>query len=49
MFTAAKTMAKKPNIFETSKTLTDELARAAMIAPTIITDEIALVTDIKGV
>ena len=27
----------------------EELARAAIIAPTIITEEIALVTDIKGV
>ena len=28
---------------------TEDPAKAAIIAPTIITDEIALVTDIKGV
>ncbi len=42
-------IAKKPNILDVSKILLDELAKAAMIAPTIITEEIALVTDIKGV
>ena len=49
IFTAAKIIARKPKIFEFSKILTDEPDRAAMIAPTIITDEIALVTDINGV
>ena len=49
MFIAAKTIAIKPNILEIVKTLSETLASAAIIAPTIITDEIALVTDIKGV
>jgi hypothetical protein len=31
------------------KTFSEEPAKAAIIAPTIITDEIAFVTDIKGV
>ena len=38
-----------PKIFDISKILFEELAKAAIIAPTIITDEIALVTDINGV
>ena len=49
MLTAAKIKARKPKIFEVSKILCEEPARAAIIAPTIITDDIALVTDIKGV
>jgi len=49
MLTAAKTIAKKPKILDVSKILFDELANAAMIAPTMITEEIALVTDIRGV
>tara|TARA_A100001011_G_C13790254_1_gene626784 strand:- start:136 stop:315 length:180 start_codon:yes stop_codon:yes gene_type:complete len=49
MFTAAKIIAIKPNIFEVSKILEDESAKAAIIAPTIITEEIAFVTDISGV
>ena len=50
MLTAAKMIAKKPKILEVSKILFDELAAsAAIIAPTIITEDIALVTDIKGV
>ena len=49
IFTAAKTIAKNPKILDISKIFSDEPAKAAMIAPTIITDEIALVTDIKGV
>ena len=49
MFTAAKTIAKKPKIFETSNILILSPANAAIIAPTIITEEIALVTDINGV
>ena len=42
-------MARNPKIFEISKILSDEPANAAIIAPTIITDDIALVTDISGV
>ena len=49
IFTAAYTIAKNPNIFDTSKISSDEPDNAAIIAPTIITDEIALVTDINGV
>ena len=49
MFTAAKTIARKPKIFEVSKICSEEPANAAIIAPTIITDEIAFVTDINGV
>ena len=37
------------SILEVSKILFDAPANAAIIAPTIITEEIALVTDIKGV
>jgi hypothetical protein len=49
MLIAAKTIAIKPKILEVLKTLSDAPASAAIIAPTIITDEIALVTDIRGV
>ena len=49
MFTAAKIIAKNPKIFETSNILILSPANAAIIAPTIITEEIAFVTDIKGV
>ena len=49
MFTAAKIIARKPKIFEISKARSEEPAKAAIIAPTIITEDIALVTDIKGV
>ena len=49
MLTAAKMIAKKPKIFEISKILPDELVSAAIIAPTIITEEMALVTDMRGV
>ncbi len=49
IFTAANNIARKPNIFEVSKMVSDEPAKAAIIAPTIITDEIALFTDINGV
>ena len=49
MLTAAKIIAKKPKILDVSKILFDELANAAIIAPTIITEEMALVTDINGV
>ena len=49
MFTAANNIARKPKIFEVSKIVSDAPAKAAIMAPTIITDEIAFVTDIKGV
>jgi len=49
MFIAAKDIAKKPKILEVLKILSEFPANPAIIAPTIITDEIALVTDIKGV
>ena len=49
MLTAAKIIARKPKIFDVSKTLSDDPAKAAIMAPTIITDDIALVTDINGV
>ena len=42
-------MARKPKILDLSKILFDDPAYAAIIAPTIITEEIAFVTDIKGV
>ena len=42
-------MAKNPKILDIPKTLSDDPANAAIIAPTIMTDEIAFVTDIKGV
>ena len=49
MFTAANIIARKPKIFDFSKTISVDPASAAIIAPTIITDEMAFVTDIKGV
>jgi hypothetical protein len=49
IFIAAKDIAKKPKILEVLKILSESPAKAAIIAPTIITDEIAFVTDIKGV
>ena len=49
IFTAAKTTAKNPKIFENEILPNPEELKEAIIAPTIITDEIALVTDIKGV
>jgi hypothetical protein len=39
----------KPRIFEIVKSLSEFPANPAIIAPTIITDEIAFVTDIRGV
>ena len=42
-------MAKNPKMLEVSKIFSEDPANAAIIAPTIITDEIALVTDIRGV
>ena len=49
MFTAARDIAKKPRIFEIVKSFPEFPANPAIIAPTIITDEMAFVTDIKGV
>jgi hypothetical protein len=46
---AAKVTAMNPNIFEKDILLPSKELNDAIIAPTIITDEIALVTDIKGV
>jgi len=49
IFTAAKMIAIYQNVLDELKTFSVEPAKAAIIAPTIITDEIAFVTDIKGV
>ena len=49
MFTAARSIARKPKKFDVSKIFSDDPAKAAIIAPTIITDDIAFVTDISGV
>ena len=49
IFIAANDIARNPKILEVLKTLSKFPANPAMIAPTIITDEIAFVTDIKGV
>tara|TARA_B100002051_G_scaffold271455_1_gene306228 strand:- start:144 stop:368 length:225 start_codon:yes stop_codon:yes gene_type:complete len=49
IFTAAKKIAKKAKIFAELKIVSELPAKDAIIAPTIITDEIALVTDINGV
>ena len=49
MFIAAKDIAKKPKILEVLKTLSELPANPAIMAPTIITEEIAFVTDINGV
>ena len=49
MFIAANAMAKKPKMLEVLNTLAELPDNPAIIAPTIITDDIALVTDIKGV
>jgi hypothetical protein len=49
MLIAANDMAKKPKVLEVLNILSELPAKPAIIAPTIITDEIALVTDIKGV
>ena len=46
---AAKIIARNPNILEVLKILSEDPAKAAIIAPTMITDEIAFVTDISGV
>ena len=50
IFTAAKLLLSNQKYLHGLNTvLSEPPARAAMIAPTIITDEIAFVTDIKGV
>ena len=49
MFIAANAMAKKPKILEVLNTVSELPDNPAIIAQTIITDEIAFVTDIKGV
>tara|TARA_B110001450_G_C17168481_1_gene298337 strand:- start:268 stop:495 length:228 start_codon:yes stop_codon:yes gene_type:complete len=49
IFIAAKITAKKPKIFESEILPESEELKDAIIAPTIMTEEIALVTDIKGV
>ena len=46
---AANDIAKKPKMLDVLNMLTEFPANPAIIAPTIITDDIALVTDIKGV
>ena len=46
---AASDIAKKPKMLEVLNILLEFPAKPAIIAPTIITDEIAFVTDIKGV
>ena len=45
----AKIIARKPKIFDSSKISSETPANAAIIAPTIITEEMAFVTDINGV
>ena len=42
-------MAIKPKMLDVLKIFSEDPAKAAIIAPTIITDEMAFVTDIKGV
>ena len=49
IFIAAKDIAKNPKILELLKIFSEFPANPAMMAPTIITDEIAFVTDIRGV
>ena len=49
IYTEAKIKAKNPNIFAVSNIFSLFPAKAAIIAPTIITEEIAFVTDIRGV
>jgi hypothetical protein len=49
IFIEAKKIAINPKILDNSKLTLNERLDAAIIAPTIITDEIAFVTDIKGV
>ena len=49
ILTAAKIIAKNPKILDVENIAPSPPDKAAMIAPTMITDEIAFVTDIKGV
>jgi len=49
IFIAAKDIAKNPKILDGLKILSEFPDRPAIIAPTIMTEEIAFVTDIKGV
>ena len=49
IFIAASEIAKKPKILEVLKILYEFPANPAIIAPTIITEDIAFVTDISGV
>ena len=49
IFIAARIIAKKPYILEELNTPSSLLARAAIMAPTIITEDMAFVTDIRGV
>ena len=49
IFIAARIIATNPNILDNSKPASDDRLAAAIIAPTIITEEIAFVTDINGV
>ena len=49
MFIAANEIARNPNKLEILKIFSEFPAKPAIIAPTIITEEIAFVTDIKGV
>jgi hypothetical protein len=49
ILTAARIIAKNPKILDVENIAPSTPDKAAMIAPTIITDEIAFVTDIKGV
>jgi hypothetical protein len=42
-------IAKNPKILSVSNIFPESPANAAIIAPTMITEEIALVTDIRGV
>ena len=49
MLIAAKIIAAKPKIFEMLNILSKDSERVAIMAPTIITDEMAFVTDINGV
>ena len=49
IFIAAKEIAKNPKMLEVLKTLSELPDSPAIIAPTIITEEIAFVTDINGV
>tara|TARA_Y100000782_G_scaffold99623_1_gene114030 strand:- start:329 stop:529 length:201 start_codon:yes stop_codon:yes gene_type:complete len=49
IFIAASAVAISPKVLDKLKLTSDERSDTAIIAPTIITDEIALVTDISGV